>query len=88
MIEIQRGIRDLSTVSDVTAEDIEFYLDPEAKGVPELRPNEWLAGETARLEAIIAGDDRSARAWAQAELATYLTIRDTERCVLHRQLSS
>ncbi len=84
MIEIRRGMSgdEFPTVSDVTAEDIEHYLDPNAKGVPELKPNEWLKKETARLEALIAGEDPRERALAQAELAMYLERRDTERAKL------
>ena len=41
MIEIRPGMHgdELPTLSDVTQEEIDFYLDPEAKDVPELRPD-------------------------------------------------
>ncbi|MBU8913474.1 MAG: hypothetical protein KOO61_05575 [Spirochaetales bacterium] len=52
MIEIRPGMHgdELPTLTDVTQEEIDFYLDPEAKDVPELRPDPG-AAERERLGA-------------------------------------
>jgi class 3 adenylate cyclase len=87
MIEVSRGVAgdDMPTIDDVTPEDIAFYLDTESMDVPELRENTWLRDETARLEAIIAGDDECAGAMARAHLAVRLTSTDPVRA---RELAS
>ena len=81
MIEIRPGMHgdELPTLTDVTQEDIDFYLDPETKDVPELMPDPG-AAERERLEGIIRDGDEAAAAMAKVELVvSHLFYRDRSR---------
>ncbi len=81
MIQIRPGVHgdELPTLTDVTQEDIDYYLDPEAKDVPELRADPG-ADERERLEGVIRDGDETTAAMAKAELVcSQLFYRDRPR---------
>lgn len=76
VIEIRRGISTLPAIQDVTDDDVRTILDPEAKGVPELSTNTWLAAERERLEKQIAQGESVAVSLAKSQLAMYLALQN------------
>ena len=76
---------ELPTPADLTADEVSRLLDPEAKDVPELRPNTWLADEMTRLQAIIDGDDDRARGLALADLSMRIV---NPNCVEAQELAA
>lgn len=67
---------ELPAIEDITTEDAAAVLNPEAKDVPELRPNTWLEEQKAKLEKAESGGNVRETAVAKARYAFSLNLRD------------
>jgi class 3 adenylate cyclase len=81
MITIERGrpASEYPTPEQLSEAEVRAILDPDAKDVPEVRANRWLAEETQRLQALIDGPDPRDAAFSEAQLAFHLSMREPSR---------